>query len=161
MHDLIILAITGDINWVEPFRSALQDFVKTRFIMTESMEEACELLDAAGSRLILVNWDAENTTFEQMDHLLWANTILARPAAVLVVADGYRPDHALTLFQMGVDEYLSKSDHADRLPAIVSQLLNGTSSWEIKVDAASAGLPNRVQKTQPIPAEWITAASPA
>ena len=63
---------------------------------------------------------------EELDQLLWVNSTLAHPAIVLVVDDGYQADLALTLFRMGVDEYISVSDHAARLATVMRHLLAAT-----------------------------------
>jgi DNA-binding NarL/FixJ family response regulator len=94
-------------------------------IITESMEEACGLLELAGARLILLNWDSDRADYELIGNLLWTNSTLASPAMILVIADEYRPDQAVTLFRMGVDEYVCRSDHAENLQGVLGQLLTG------------------------------------
>jgi DNA-binding NarL/FixJ family response regulator len=125
MCDFAVLAMTAGVDWLEPVRHDLHELGGTRFIVTGSMEEACELLEMVSARLILLNWDSNRADYEQIDNLLWTNSTLASPAMVLVIADEYRADQAVTLFRMGVDEYVGRSDHAEKLQGVVGQLLNG------------------------------------
>src|SRR6476620_10124806 len=100
-----VLAMTAGVDWLETVRHDLHELGGTRVIVTGSMEEACELLEMASARLILLNWDAERADYEQIGNLLWTNSTLASPAMVLVIADEYRAEQGVTLFRMGVDEY--------------------------------------------------------
>ena len=79
----------------------------------------------ASARLILLNWDSDRADYEQIGNLLWTNSTLASPAMVLVIADEYRAEQAVTLFRMGVDEYVGRSDHAEKLQGVLGQLLTG------------------------------------
>ena len=124
MCDFTVLAMTAEVDWLEPVRHDLQDLGGTRLIVAGSMEEACELLEMASARLILLNWDSDRADYEQIGNLLWTNSTLASPAMVLVIADEYRADQAVTLFRMGVDEYVCRSDHAEKLQGVLGQLLD-------------------------------------
>jgi DNA-binding NarL/FixJ family response regulator len=126
MCDFTILAVTGDVDWLHPVRHDLQDLGGTRLIVAGSMQEACELLEMASARLVLLNWDSDRADYEQIGNLLWTNSTLASPAMVLVIANDYRADQAVTLFRMGVDEYICRSDHAEKLHGVLGQLLTGS-----------------------------------
>jgi DNA-binding NarL/FixJ family response regulator len=128
MSDFTILAMTADFDWLEPVRHDLQDLGGTRVVVTGSMEEACELLEMASARLILLEWDSDRPDYEQIGNLLWTNSTLASPAMVLVISDDYRAEQALTLFRMGVDEYVCRSVHAEKLPCVLGQMLTGTAT---------------------------------
>ena len=117
MVDFTILAVTGDIVWLRRMQPDLQALGGTRFVVSGSMEEACDLLDASRARLILLDWNSDGVSCETLDRLLWMNTTLSHPAQVLVVSEPYRADLALTLFQMGVDEYLSLNGARESIPA--------------------------------------------
>src|SRR5271166_5774138 len=126
MIDVTILAVTENPTWLEFFWTALRLVQGSRLVVTGSMEEACDLLDCTEARLIVVDWQDTTVSSDQMDQLLWANSTLARPASVLVVEENYRADRALSLFQMGVDEYIGVSDHSNQLRAILDGLLART-----------------------------------
>jgi DNA-binding NarL/FixJ family response regulator len=161
MIDVTILAMTDDAKWLELFWSELRTLPGARLIVTESMEEACDLLHCAGARLIVIDWQADTVSYEQMDYLLWANTILRQPVPVLVVADGYQSDHALTLFRMGVDEYIGMSQDLYQLPTILSLLLARRPARPTRVGETAPEVPRPVHGPLPLPARWIAAASPA
>ena len=78
------------------------------------------------ARLIALDCSSGAMSSDELDRLLWVNSTLAHPAMVLVVDDEYQADLALTLFQMGVDEYLSIPDHAARLSTVMRHLLETT-----------------------------------
>ena len=151
MSDFTILAMTDDVNWLEPVRQDLQDLGGTRVIVTGSMEEACGLLELAGARLILLNWDSDRVDYELIGNLLWRNSTLASPAMILVMADDYRPDQAVTLFRMGVDEYVCRSDHGEQLQGVLDQMLTGR---------ATAGKPHEVGSRWNRPVRELLARSP-
>jgi DNA-binding NarL/FixJ family response regulator len=123
------------------------------------MDEASHLLEMAGARLIVVDWNSEGFDYEQMANLLWANSILACPALVLVVADSYKTDQALTLFRMGVDEYVCPSDHADKIQAVLGQLLAGSSMQASGVHSSTLERYRPVQESLPGSPRWAAAAS--
>jgi DNA-binding NarL/FixJ family response regulator len=158
MADYTIIAMNGDVEWLDQLRLDLHHLGGTRIILTESMEETTDLLDSAGARLIVLNWGSEDVSYEQMSDLLWANTTLSRPAAVLVVTDNYQAEQAVTLFQMGVDEYVCMSSHAQKMRAILGQLLTGEATRSFGFDEKPM-ISRRIPEPQPIPARWVTAAS--
>ena len=126
MIDVTILAVTENPSWLEFFWTKSRSVQGSRLVVTGSMEEACDLLICTDARLIVVDWQDSTVSSDQMDQLLWANSILAHPATVLVVAESYRTDLALSLFQMGVDEYIGVSEHSDQLRTILDGLLART-----------------------------------
>jgi hypothetical protein len=58
-----------------------------------------------------------------VDLALWARSMSPRPAPLVVIGDRYDPWLAVTLFRMGVTDYLGLDAHPDRLPALVAGLL--------------------------------------
>jgi DNA-binding NarL/FixJ family response regulator len=158
MAHYTILAMTGEDEWFDQLRSDLHDVGGTRIILTESMEETTDLLDSAGARLIVLNWGSQSVSYEQISDLLWANTTLSRPAAVLVITQTYQPEQAATLFQMGVDEYVCMSSHAHKLRAILAQLLTGKAARTFGIDEKPS-VTRKLPEPQPIPASWVTAAA--
>jgi DNA-binding NarL/FixJ family response regulator len=163
MVDFTILAMTGDVDWLQYMQPDLQALGRTRVILAGSMDEACDLLDTSGARLVLVDWSPERVSCETLDRLLWANTTVSRPARVLVVSDNYRADLAVTLFQMGVDEYLSRAEHAGQLQAILSQLLSREpeAGHDLEQGVAASEPSSPVEEPQAKPARRIAVASSA
>jgi len=161
MIDVTILAVTENPSWLEFFWTKLRSVQGSRLVVTGSMEEACDLLSCADARLIVVDWQDSTVSSDQMDHLLWANSILAYPAPVLVVAESYRTDHALSLFQMGVDEYIGVSEHSDQLRTILDGLLARTTVHSIRSAQPVSQAPRPVQDPLPLPASWVAAESSA
>lgn len=125
MRDATILALSDNASWLGNLWTELKPRGGLRLVTASSIENACALVDCAGARLIVVDWRAENTSYEKIDSLLWANSTLRHPAAVVVVSEEYDPEQALSLYQMGVDEYLGLSHHADRVAPILNRFLNG------------------------------------
>ena len=123
MQNLTILTITGRTEWLTGMRPVLQQMGRRRLIVAESLEEAGRLLEVAKPQVIVVDGDGDAVSYEQLDALLWANSIQPRPAPVMVVVDGYSAEQATTLFQMGVDEYLCTIEHGDRIGSILDVLI--------------------------------------
>ena len=147
MVDMTILAMTEDQGWLASFWSVARRLNRSRFVATSSMDEAFELLDCAGTGLLVLDRRASTFTVEELDRLLWANSTRAHPAMVLVIDQTYCAEDALDLFRMGVDEYVCSSLHSARLTAIVSQLFSESREWEMQVNPAIPALP----RTAPSP----------
>jgi DNA-binding NarL/FixJ family response regulator len=160
MIDVTILAMTENENWLEFLWTESRSVQRSRLVVTGSMEEACDLLDCTDARLIVVDWQGATVSNEQMDQLLWANSVLAHPARVLVVEESYQRDHALSLFQMGIDDYIGLSEHSDQLRTILNRLLARTTTHSIR-STQKAKAPRQVQDPLPHLARWVAAASSA
>ena len=161
MTDVTILAVTENPSWLEFFWTKSRSVQGSRLVVTGSMEEACDLIDCTDARLIVVDWQDATVSSDQMDQLLWANSILAHPATVLVVAESYRADRALSLFRMGVDEYIGIADHSDQLRAILDRLLTRAPVPSIRSAQPVSQALRPVQDPLPVPARWVAAASSA
>jgi DNA-binding NarL/FixJ family response regulator len=161
MADFTILAMTGDAKWLRRLHADLLVLGGIRIIVTESMDEACDLLDSAGARLLLVDLDPNNVTLEQVDRLLWMNSTVPHPAKVLTFSEEYSSGQALALFQMGVDEYICKSHHANQLPSIVSQLVISKPADTRRVERPVPVAARPSQAALPVSARWVAAAAPA
>ena len=158
MVDLTILAMTEDESWLASFWSEARRLRKTRVVATQSMDEAYDLLDCAGTRLLVLDCRSGSFTLDDLDRLLWANSTRAHPARVLVIDQTYRPDVALDLFRMGVDEYVCSSDHGLRLSAIVSHLLGEAGDREIEGAPATLALTRSPQPPQHVVPARVVAA---
>jgi hypothetical protein len=161
MIGVTILAVTDNSSWLEFFWEEARLIQGTRLVATGSMEEACGLLRHADARLIVVDWQDATVSSEQMDQLLWSNSILAHPASVLVVEDSYRGDHASSLFHMGVDDYIGLSEHSDRLRMILARLLARTTPHKIRCSQMVAQASRPVLDLLSQPARRAVAASSA
>jgi len=159
MIDVTILAVTANPSWLKFFWTELRSVQGSRLVVTGSMEEACDLLNCTDARLIVVDWQDATVSSDQMDQLLWANSILAHPATVLVVEESYRVEHALALFQLGVDEYIGVSDHSDQLRAILDRLLPRAPVHSIPSAQPVSQAPRPVHDPVPVPARRVAAAS--
>ena len=122
MNGITILTVTKDADWLVGMRPALHGAGRGRLVVAESVEEADRLLEYAKPRLIVVDWENARCPSEELASLLWKNSIQSRPASVLIVADDYRVDEATELFQLGIDDYVSASDHGDMLGTVLKSL---------------------------------------
>jgi DNA-binding NarL/FixJ family response regulator len=162
MIDVTILAMTADVIWQEFLWTESRSVRGSRLIATGSMEEACDLLGCADARLIVIDWQDSTVSSEQMDYLLWSNSIRPHPAAVLVVSESYQRDHALSLFRMGVDEYISMSEHSEQLRTIIDRMLaRRRTAQPVRTVELVSQAPRPVRDPLPLPAGWIAAASTA
>jgi DNA-binding NtrC family response regulator len=147
MRNMTILTITSRSEWLVDMRPVLHAMGQRRLIVAESMEEAGRLLEFVEPQLIVVHGDGEEFSYEQLDLLLWANSVRPRPAPVLVMVNGYSAEQATVLFQMGVDEYLCEAEHGDRLGSIVNTMIAWASAGRVKQEirheaaAAASGKP--------------------
>jgi hypothetical protein len=159
MSDPTILAMAGDDGWLARMHSGLRALSGVRLIVTQSMAETSELLDSATVNLIVVNWAAPLVSYEQMDELLWVNSTLHHPAPVLVTSETYEAGQAVTLFQMGVNEYIGLAEQRDKLPLILCQLLMNSpvmEHWEAVPWRQATG-----QRLQPLHSRLVRSATPA
>ena len=161
MRDVTILAMSDDASWLGNLWTELKPRGGLRLVTASSIEDACALVDCADARLIVVDWRTETISYEKLDALLWANSTLRHPAAVVVVSANYQPDQALSLYQMGVDEYLGMSHHADQVAPILSGLLRGPCTQPVPVVQRAAEARSSVPAAMPLPACWVAAAAPA
>jgi DNA-binding NtrC family response regulator len=126
MADTTILTITADEKLLDVLRKHLHDRTAgaNPMIVAGNIEEACSLLPMAHPRLIVVHWTHHGNHLEELNRLLWATTVLARQAPVLVIAERYRIDQATILYRMGVTEYISRTHHVDQLGRILDLYLH-------------------------------------
>ena len=101
MVDLTILAMTEDEGWLASFWSEARRLKKTRVVATRSMDEADDLLDLAGTRLLVLDCRSGSFTLDDLDRLLWANSTRAHPARVLVIDQTIVPNSPSTFSGWG------------------------------------------------------------
>ena len=125
MHDLTILTVTNDNNFLEllPQAAARPGRRQQRMIVAGTIDEACSLLKTARPRLVVMHWARDTGSYDQLDRLLWTTTVQARRIPVLVIAERYRTDQATMMYRMGVSEYISRSHHLDQLGPVFSAYL--------------------------------------
>jgi len=153
--------MSQDEDWLGHVWSEARSIGRARVVATGSMAEACDLLSCSGARLIALNCRSGTMSQDELDHLLWVNSTLAHPAVVLVVDDEYQADLALTLFRMGVDEYISVPDHAARLATVMRHLLAATPTDSRVVEESTPARPRTARPSLPVDSRWLAAASSA
>lgn len=158
MIDDTILVQTDDAFWLGDLWSSLRALGQCRLITSSSLKETLDLLPTANARLVVVQWAEGPLPVEALDALLWANSVTRTPAQVVVIGPEYRADAAITLFQMGVDEYLGMSEHEACLTQAIGRLLGRTTAQPRRVATAAAAMPHREPVPAPIPTRLITAA---
>ena len=137
MVDFTILTVTSDAKLLRTLKHELRALGGSQIIWAETIKEACEWLAIARARLIVMHWNHSESTYEEIDQLLWANTVLARPAPVLVLADQYQTNQALMLFRMGVTEYISRSHHLDDMGRVLRALLERQHTYTPETETPS------------------------
>ena len=161
MRDVTILAMSDDASWLGNLWTELKPRGGLRVVTAASIEDACALIDCARARLIVVDWRSENISYEEMDALLWANSTLRHPAAVVVISGDYQSDQALSLYQMGVDEYLGMSHHADQVGSILSEFLSEPRTQTVPTGRKAVEASGSVPAAMPLAACWVATAAPA
>lgn len=153
MRHTTIVTVTSDAGWLAEMRPTLHAMGWGRLVVAGSVDEAARLLDAAAPRLIVVRGEMEGPSPEALASLLWTNSVLENPAAVAVVADEYDADRATAFFQLGVDEYLAMSEHADRAGTILFEMalsrpapvrISAGASRRTRARAAAESAPDRI-----------------
>jgi hypothetical protein len=79
----------------------------------------------------------------------------------MVVDEGYQPERALTLFRMGVDEYISVLDHALEFATVLRRLLAVTPTDSAVVQESIASLSRDTRVPLTTDSLWLAAASSA
>jgi DNA-binding response OmpR family regulator len=125
MFDSTILVVSTDRSFAPMLHKQLtQKKIRgNRIIASTNADEACDLLQTVRVRVAVVSLDPEHIGYDEVDHILWATSILRNRVPVLVVADRYRVDQAITLYRMGVSDYVSRSHHIDQLGAWLTAYL--------------------------------------
>lgn len=80
------------------------------------------VLDDWGANLTLYYWNT-GEDFSEIDSALHAISLSARPGPLVVVSDHYDASVALTLFRMGVTDYLGRDEHGDRFNAVIEGII--------------------------------------
>ncbi|MFO0892037.1 MAG: hypothetical protein U0790_23235 [Isosphaeraceae bacterium] len=153
-----VLALASDAGWLERLWSSLRGLPGSRVVAASTTEEATEVLECLEPRVVVIDGNPGAITDEQIDQLLWANSTLPRPVAVVVAGEEYDPQRALSLFRMGVDDYLGGDDHWSRLLQIFDQLLGLDSAAHLPPELfqfSEAGNPSQLRPQGPL--RWVTA----
>ncbi|AMV39304.1 hypothetical protein [Planctomyces sp. SH-PL62] len=122
MQGTTILTVTKDAEWLMAIRPFFQSSGRSRLVVAETIEEADRLLEFASPRLVVVDWKREGREYDALPSLLWKNSIQARPASVMIVAENYRVDEGTFMFQLGVDEYVGETEHREAMSTVVGAL---------------------------------------
>ena len=119
MNGITILTVTKDADWLVGMRPARHAAGRGRLVVAESIEEAERLLDVAKPRVVAIDWKRSECRTDDLATLLWLNSLRARPASVVIVAQNYEVAEATELFRLGVDEYVSEADHRSVLGSVL------------------------------------------
>jgi hypothetical protein len=158
MLDITVLVMAGDPRWIERLWSGLRELAGCRVVVADTSEEARDLLECVAPSMMIVNGEPGIVTDEQIDELLWANSRLARPATVVVVADSYDPKRALGLYRIGIDEYLGGEEHWGRLARILGHWLPIACSRQSTHRVLPVAEPARpVRQVPAAPLRWVSA----
>jgi DNA-binding response OmpR family regulator len=122
MFDSTILVVSNDRTLAPMLQKQLaQHKIRgSRMIASTCVDEACDLLQTVQIRVAVLSLDSEHLGYEEVDHILWATSILRTRVPVVVIADRYRVEQAITLYRMGVSEYVSRSHHSDELGVLIA-----------------------------------------
>ncbi len=121
MSERRVVLICHESEVAAPIAQALEKTGAVRVQTVAQVQEALELLKQQEFGLILVYLTGTNDR-TKADELLWSCSTIRRPLPV-VACERYDEADALTLFQMGVTEYLSLSDHRDQLPEVAARII--------------------------------------
>jgi DNA-binding NtrC family response regulator len=127
LRGMTILVVSTARKWIERLRPALREIGGTRMIVADSIGEANRLLDVANAALVVLHCDRRGLVLEEVDQLLWTASMLRRRVPVVVIADAYREDQAALLFRLGVEEYLDRAQHLDRLHHVGLRVISRSS----------------------------------
>lgn len=89
----------------------------------KGVDLAIDLMDRVEPSLVVFHLTDRHAR-EHLDRLLWSFSQSFRPLPVVAIGEHYDEAEALTLFQMGVTDYLSLSDHRDNLPRVIRSLVS-------------------------------------
>ncbi len=158
MANITVLAFGIEAGWLERLWCGLRELSACRMVVAGTVEEAKEILECVGPRVLVIQGDPDAVPDERIDELLWSNSTLAHPAAVVVAAEDYDSTRAVSLFQMGVDDYLGGSDHWGRLPEILDQLISCDSSGHHHPHLVRLTSADRRSRQLPVaPLRWVSA----
>lgn len=120
MKGTTILTVTKDAEWLVAMRPALCEAGRWRLVVAETMTEAGQLLDCTRPDMVVVHWGEESARVDDLEALLWKNSVQKRQVPVVIVAADYQVEEATLLFQLGVSEYVTRADHHEALGRIFS-----------------------------------------
>jgi DNA-binding NtrC family response regulator len=115
---LVISRNASLVGWVE---SEVERLGGLRLDAVDDIEVACARATRDGIGLIVVHLAGDVRTAE-VARLLWVSSTLRRPAPVVAMSERYQVERAVTLFQLGVTDYLSRSHHQKRLCDVIAAL---------------------------------------
>jgi DNA-binding NarL/FixJ family response regulator len=102
-------------------RQALTAATRCVVCCVAEAHDAIDLLRGGGFGLVVVYLESADD-LEEVDVVQWSVSQSPRPCPVVAVAATYDEEQALRLFRMGIADYLSMSDHRDRLPTLLAVL---------------------------------------
>jgi hypothetical protein len=129
MRDKAVLLVCEESSRFRPLRSEFAKLGPRVAWQVATEDDAAERLEFEEFSLVVAYLD-EACRLEQVDALLWAASRAQQPVALLTLSDAYDPAEALTLFRMGVADYLSLEHHRESLASVITELIGLTVEWE-------------------------------
>jgi DNA-binding NtrC family response regulator len=118
----LVLLISVDGDFAGVVRKRVLGIENIRVRVFQSVYEAIARTAAALPGLIAIHLRG-GVTDAQVAYLLGKATLPQQQVPVVVISDHYDTERALALFRLGVTDYISRSDHLDRLPSLVDALM--------------------------------------
>lgn len=106
-------------EWVRQSLAAVGVDDVERFSRAEDLGDV--LGDTGHGLMLYFRMDGEG--LNGIDAALWSQTTSHRGAPLVVLSDRYEASEALTLFQMGVTDYLGVREHQDQFARLTTRLL--------------------------------------
>jgi DNA-binding response OmpR family regulator len=122
MAQRTVVLICPDVEraeWVRQSLAAVGVDDVERFPRAEDLGDV--LGDTGHGLMLYYRMDGEGLS--GIDAALWSQTTSDRGAPLIVLSDRYEASEALTLFQMGVTDYLGVREHQDHFARLTARLL--------------------------------------
>jgi DNA-binding response OmpR family regulator len=121
MPESTVLVVSRDASMVGRLGREVERINDLRIDATDDVELACVHAERDRVGLIVVHLAGE-VGLSEVARLLWVSSTLKRPVPVLAMSDRYHTDRAVTLFQLGVADYLSRTHHRNRVREVIDTL---------------------------------------
>jgi DNA-binding NarL/FixJ family response regulator len=124
MGEKVILLLCLDPFRAGPLLRELEDLGLGGLWCVGAVEEAVEVQGQGQVEVVLSLVDVSGGAgVASVCEMLASCSSARRPVPVVALSDRYDQAEALTLFQMGVADYLSLADHRHRLPGVIASLV--------------------------------------
>jgi DNA-binding response OmpR family regulator len=121
MPESTVLVVSHNASLVSWVESEVEWLDGLRLDAVDDIEVACARAMQEEIGLIVVHFAGDVRTAE-VARLLWVSSTLRRPVPVVAISERYQLDRAVTLIQLGVADYLSRSHHRKSLRGVIDAL---------------------------------------